>query len=45
MVFDISMGVRKDDLKLRDQLDEVLEKRAPEIRALLASYHVPVVQP
>jgi mxaJ protein len=45
MVFDISMGVRKDDLKLRDRLDEVLEKRAPDIRALLASYHVPLEQP
>ncbi|MGE5567125.1 MAG: substrate-binding domain-containing protein [Parcubacteria group bacterium] len=45
MVFDISMGVRKEDLKLRDRLDQVLEKRAGDIRALLASYHVPVVQP
>jgi mxaJ protein len=44
MVFDISMGVRKDDLKLRDQLDQALERRAPQIRALLASYHVPLAQ-
>jgi len=45
MVFDISMGVGKDDLKLRDQLDQVLEKRAPDIQRLLASYHVPLAQP
>lgn len=43
MVFDISMGVRKDDPKLRDELDQVLERRAPEIRSLLAQYGVPVV--
>lgn len=43
MVFDISMGVRRDDLKLRDQLDAVLERRRPEIAALLAAYHVPTV--
>jgi mxaJ protein len=45
MVFDISMGVNKDDLKLRDQLDQVLEKRSGDIRALLTSYDVPLVQP
>ena len=41
MVFDISMGVRRDDVKLRDQLDRVLEKRSGEIARLLAAYAVP----
>jgi mxaJ protein len=44
MVFDISMGVRKEDSALRLKLDQVLEKRAPEIGRLLAGYHVPVVK-
>ncbi|MFC3070383.1 substrate-binding domain-containing protein [Phenylobacterium soli] len=43
MVFDISMGVRRDDPKLKDELDAVLERRAPQIRALLARYGVPVL--
>jgi mxaJ protein len=43
MVFDISMGVRRDDRALRRQLDEVLRRRAPQIRALLDEYGVPVV--
>lgn len=43
MVFDISMGVRKDDLELRDRLDEVLVRRRGEVRALLAEYGVPAV--
>ncbi|HEY8572393.1 substrate-binding domain-containing protein [Phenylobacterium sp.] len=43
MVFDVSMGVRREDTELRERLDEVLERRAPEIRALLAEYRVPTV--
>jgi mxaJ protein len=43
MVFDISMGVRRDDRALRRELDEVLTRRAPQIRALLNEYGVPVV--
>jgi mxaJ protein len=43
MVFDISMGVRRDDPKLLKTLDGVLERRAGEVKALLAAYHVPVV--
>jgi len=42
MVFDVSMGVRKDDAELRARLEQVLERRRPEIAALLASYHVPL---
>ena len=43
MVFDISMGVRRDDTKLKDRLDQVLERRAAEVKALLSAYHVPLV--
>lgn len=43
MVFDISMGVRKDDLELRDRLDEVLVRRRGDVQALLAEYGVPTV--
>lgn len=41
MVFDISMGVRKDDIALRDRLDEVLARRAPEVAELLSAYGAP----
>jgi mxaJ protein len=44
MVFDISMGVRKDDLVLRQRLDEALEKERPEVARVLRSYGVPVVE-
>ena len=43
MVFDISMGVRKDDLALRRQLDQVLGHQAAAIRALLREYGIPVL--
>lgn len=42
-VFDIAMGVRREDDTLRARLDSVLERRAPEINTLLARYGVPVV--
>jgi mxaJ protein len=45
MVFDVSMGVRKEDVKLRRALDAALEKQAPAIRRLLDAYHVPQVAP
>jgi mxaJ protein len=45
MVFDISMGVRKNNAALRDRLDKALATHAGEIRALLASYGTPLVQP
>ncbi len=41
MVFDISLGVRREDIALRDELDAVLERRRVEIDALLDAYHVP----
>jgi mxaJ protein len=43
MIYDISMGVRRDDIALRRELDAALRKRASEIRAILASFGVPLV--
>jgi len=43
-VFDISMGVRRGDQELRDQLDQFLEKRRPEIEQILKDYRVPAVE-
>jgi mxaJ protein len=42
-VFDISMGVRRGDAKLQAELDGILERRRPEIEALLNRYGVPRV--
>lgn len=42
-VFDISMAVRRSDEALRDELDALLERRRPEIEALLDRYGVPRV--
>jgi mxaJ protein len=44
MVFDISMGVRRDNLMLRRELDAALVKRATDIKAVLSSYGVPLVK-
>jgi len=41
--FDIAMGVRKDDPALRQQLDDIILRRAAEISALLERYGVPLV--
>jgi len=43
MVFDISMGVRREDTALRAELDDALEQRRPEIEAILAEFGVPRV--
>jgi len=40
--FNIAMGVRRRDRELRDSLNRVLETKAPEIRAILKQYAVPV---
>lgn len=42
-VFDISMGVRREDVAFRDALEDVLKRKAPEIQALLKEYGVPTV--
>jgi mxaJ protein len=43
MVFDISMGVRRGDEAFRRRLDRILDEERPAIRALLVSYHIPLV--
>jgi mxaJ protein len=42
-VYDISMGVRRGDEELREQLDGFLERRRPEIERILDEYGVPRV--
>jgi mxaJ protein len=43
-VFDIAMGVRRDDAALQERLDRILVRRAAEIDALLDEYGVPYVR-
>jgi quinoprotein dehydrogenase-associated probable ABC transporter substrate-binding protein len=40
--FNIGMGVRRRDRALRDSLQTVLERKGPEIQAILKEYGVPV---
>jgi mxaJ protein len=40
-VFDISMGVRRQDKALRDRLDGIIDREKKPIQAILDSYHVP----
>ena len=42
-VFDMSMGVRRGDNALRDELDDFIVRRKADIDAILASYAVPRV--
>ena len=42
-VFDISMGVRREDVALRDTLDAILARRRPAIDSILKAYGVPRV--
>ncbi len=39
--FDISLGVRRGDQAFRDELDQILERKRPEIERLLDDYGVP----
>ena len=41
--FEISIGVRRDEEKLREQLNQELEQRRNDIRSLLLSYGVPMI--
>jgi mxaJ protein len=43
MVFDISMGVRRADVALKREIEAALARRADDIRAILVSYGVPLV--
>jgi mxaJ protein len=40
-VYDISMGVRRNDQRLRDELNAILARRGKEVAALLREYGVP----
>jgi len=42
-VFDMSMGVRRGDEKLHAELEAFIERRQPEINALLDRYGIPRV--
>jgi mxaJ protein len=43
-VFDISMGVRRGDQELKDQLEQVLEQRRADIDRILEDYGIPRVE-
>ena len=43
-VYDISMGVRRGDEDLRQQLDGFIERRRPEIERILDDYGVPLTK-
>src|SRR6185503_15877172 len=43
-VFDISMGVRRGDQQLKDQLEQLLEQRRADIDRILEDYRVPRVE-
>jgi ABC-type amino acid transport substrate-binding protein len=40
--YNIGMGVRRRDKELRDSLQSVLDRKAPQIQAILKQYGVPV---
>ena len=42
-VFDISMGVRREDPELKDRLEQILDKRHAEIDRILEDYRIPRV--
>ena len=44
MAFDISLGLRRGDLVLRDKLNATLERDKAAVDAILASYGVPLAQ-
>ncbi len=43
-IFDIAMGVRRDDAALRDALDRVIAKRGSAMRRILSAYGAPLLQ-
>ena len=44
MMFDIAMGVRKADKKLRAEVQDALSALSPQVTAILSSYGVPLVE-
>jgi mxaJ protein len=45
MAFDVSMGVRRRDKALLQEVDAALERNRAAIDAILAEYHVPLARP
>lgn len=45
MVFDISMGVRRTDPQLRDELDRVIQENLEDIHRILDRYGIPRLSP
>jgi mxaJ protein len=43
-VFDMSMGVRREDEALKEELDDILRRKAPEVEALLEEFGFPFVR-
>ena len=43
MVYDISMGLRREDIGLRNEVDAALHRHRGEIDGILAEYGVPRV--
>jgi mxaJ protein len=44
-VYDISMGVRRDDVAFKERLETILEQRREEIEKILDQYGVPRLNP
>jgi hypothetical protein len=42
-VYDISLGVRRGDETFKNELDDILERKRPEVEAILDAYGVPRV--
>jgi mxaJ protein len=42
-VYDISMGVRRGDERLKEELEQILEQKRPEIERILDDYNIPRV--
>jgi mxaJ protein len=42
--FEISLGVRRNDVQLRDRLDRILQRHRSDIDKLLAEYHIPLIR-
>lgn len=40
-VYDISIGVRRDDETLKEELEQILERRRPQVKEILEQYGVP----
>jgi mxaJ protein len=45
LAYDVSMGVRRNDRALREEVEGALERHAGEVKAILERYHVPTLTP